>query len=209
MHFWTLSYPWHPNGPRHTLVVSTDSPDPHEQSPTTLDPSPDLSDLHICVPEPPAVSPSPSVLSLISIWPDQPFLTPTTSPKPVWWFLVMLTLSILVLCPIGLQPLPNALGSFPAPFPTLSDWYLAQTTYPKPYRPSSAILTYANLPEPVSTPICYPDTSGLLCHAYSVYGKPHQAYLILSDASWPPWALSSFPWPGSMPITHYCDSCPI
>ena len=31
----------------------------------------------------------------------------------------MLTLSNLVLCPIGLQPLPNASGSFSAPFPTL------------------------------------------------------------------------------------------
>ena len=105
----------------------------------------------------------------------------------------MLTLSILVLCPIGLQPLPNALGSFPAPFPTLSDRYLAQTTYPKPYEPSPVILTYADLPKPVSTPICYPDTSGLLCHAYSVYGKPHQAYLILSDASWPPKPCLAFP----------------
>ena len=147
---WVVSYPWHPNGPRHTLVVSSDSPDSSEQSPTTPDPRPNLSDLRICIPESPAVSPDPCTLSPISIQCNRPFPTPTTSPKPVRRFLVMLTLSDLVFCPIGPRSLPHASGSFPAPSPTLSDQYLAQTTSLKPYGPSLVFLTYADLPEPVS-----------------------------------------------------------
>ena len=144
-----LLYPWHTTSPGHTLVVSSDSPDPPEQSPTTPDPSPDLPDLCICIPEPSAVSPNPCMLSPISIQSNQPLLSPTTSPKPVWQFSVMLTLSNLILCPIGLQPLSNASGSFPAPSPTLSDWYLAQKTSLKPYGPSPVIPTYADLPRPI------------------------------------------------------------
>ena len=145
-----LSYPWHPNGPRHTPVMSSGSPDSPEQSLTTPDPSSDLSDLRICIPKPPAVSLNPCTLSLISIQSNQPFLTPTTSPKPVQHFLVMLTPSDLIFCSIGPRPLPNASGSFPAPSPTLSDWYLARTTSPKPYRPSPVFLTYADLSKPIS-----------------------------------------------------------
>ena len=110
----TLSYPWHSTSPRHTPVVSIDSPDPPEQSPTTPNPSPDHSNLSLCIPEPSVASPSPSELSLISIRSNQPFPSLRTSGKPVWWFLVMLTLSDLIFCPIGPRPLPNASGSFPS-----------------------------------------------------------------------------------------------
>ena len=152
--------------------------------------------------------PSPSALSLISIQSNWPFLSPTTSPKLVQWFLVMLTLSNFIFCPIGPRPLPNALGSFPVPSLMLPDWYLALTTSPKPYRPSPVFLTYADLPEPISTLIvCYLNTSGSLFHVYSVYGNSDQAYLILSDTSWLPQVLSRFPWLNSLPIKCYCNSC--
>ena len=144
-----MSYPWHPTSPRHTLVVSSDSLDPPKQFPTTPDPSSEVSDPCICIPEPPAVFSSPSALSPISIWSNRPFLSPTTSPKPVWHFSVMLTLSDLIFCPISPRPLPNALCSFPAPSLMLPNWYLAQTTSPKPYRPSPVIPTYADLPKPI------------------------------------------------------------
>ena len=130
--------------------MSSGSPDSPEQSPTTPDPSPDLSDLCICIPKSPAMSPDPCMLSPISIQSNQPFLTPTTSPKPVRCFLVMLTLSNLIFCPISPRPLPNASGSFPESSLTLPDQYLARTTSPKPYRPSPIFLTYANLSKPIS-----------------------------------------------------------
>ena len=145
-----VSYPWHPTSPGHTLVVSSDSSDPPKQSLITSDPSPDLPDLRICIPEPSAVSLNPCTLSPISIWPNRPFPSPTTSPRPVQQFLVMLTLSNLIFCTTSPRPLPNASGSFPEPSPMLSDWYLARTTSLKPYRPSPVILTYADLPKPIS-----------------------------------------------------------
>ena len=140
----SLSYPWHPNGPRHTLVMSSGSPDSPKQSPTTPDPSPDLSDLCICIPKSPAMSPDPCMLSPISIQSNRPFPTPTTSPKPVQHFSVMLTLSNLIFCHIGPRPLPNASGNFPVPSLMLLNQYLAWTTSLKPYRPSWPMLTSPN-----------------------------------------------------------------
>ena len=156
--------------------MSSGSPDSPEQSLTTPNPSPDLSDLRICIPKPPAVSPNPCTLSPISIQSNWPFPTPTTSPKPVQHFSVMLTLSDLIFCSIGPRPLPNALGSFPVPSSTLSDQYLAHTTSLKPYGPSPVFLTYANLQTHIA-PISYPDTLGFPCYVYSVYGSPTWAYL--------------------------------
>ena len=178
---WWVSYPWHPTSPRHTPVVSSDGPEPPEQSLITPHHSPDCSDLSLCIFKPSAVSLNPSALSPNRIWCNWPFQSPTTSPKPVWQFSVMLTLSDLVLCAISLQPLPNALGSFPESSLILSDWYLAQTTSPKPYGPSSVISTYADLSEPISTLIHYSDTYGSLCHVYwsmVTLTKPTQPYVI-------------------------------
>ena len=179
--------------------MSSGSPDSPEQSPTTPNPHPNLPDLCICIPEPSAVSPNPCMLSPISIRSNQPFLSPTTSPKPVWPHILSYRSQVFTQC---FSQLPSTFPDATRPISSLDNIPEALWAFP----------SHPNLcwpPRTHITPVSYPDTSGSLCHVYSIYGNSDRAHPTLSDASWLPQALSSFPWPDSMPIKRYCDSCPI
>ena len=143
-----MSYPWHPTSPGHTLVVSIDSPDPPEQSQTTPDPYLDHPNLSLCIPKLTAVSLNPSALSPNSIWSTQPFPSPTTSPKLAWPLLVIIILSDVLSYLIGLWPLPNASGNFPAPSPMLPDWFLTENI-------PEGLQAFAQTSQPTSTSLEY------------------------------------------------------
>ena len=150
---------------RYTLVVSSDNPDSPEQSLTTPDPSPNHSDLSLCIPEPSVVSPSPSSLSLISIWSNWPFLSPTTRPNPVWPHIL----------PYWSQAFTQCFGQLPSAFPEATQLISSSDTISEALQAFPSHFNLCWPPWTHITLISYPDTPGFPCYVYSIYGSPTRA----------------------------------